>query len=141
MSQSQPTAGSSYIVQQGDALSSIAERAYGDQSLWQEIYNANIQVIGNDPNLIKPSTTLYISANPQSARVYLTTQSCAVTVPSLNIRNRPTSESTVVASYPHGTVLNFIEVIENETVDGNPYWGHSTQGHYFWMGGTSRPQG
>jgi LysM repeat protein len=138
---SQPIAGSSYIVQQGDTLASIARQAYSDESLWQEIYAANRQVIGDNPSLIHPGTKLYIPANPQRARVYLTTQSCAVAVASLNIRDRPTAESNIAASYPQGTVLNFIEVMESETVNGNSYWGRSTQGHYFWMGGTNRPQG
>jgi LysM repeat protein len=138
---SQPIAGSSYIVQQGDTLNSVAQQAYGDGNLWQEIYNANIQVIGNNPDVITPGTKLYIMANPQRAQIYLTTQSCAVTVPSLHIRARPTAESTITASYPQGTALNFIEVIESETVSGNPHWGRSTQGHYYWMGGTNRPNG
>jgi LysM repeat protein len=138
---SQPIPGSSYTVQQGDTLASIARQAYGDESLWQEIYNANKQVIGDNPNLIYPGTKLYLLANPQQARVYLTAQSCTVTVASLNVRDRPTAESTRVASYSQGTVLNFIEVIESESVNGNPYWGRSTQGHYFWLGGTNRPQG
>ena len=138
---SQPVQGSWYIVQTGDTLSSIAQQAYGNASLWQEIYYANKQVIGGNPDVITPGMRLYIPTNPQRARVYLTAQSCAVTVAGLNVRDRPTAESTVVASYPQGTVLNFIEVIESEPVNGNSYWGHSTQGHYFWLGGTNRQQG
>src|SRR5450759_4838618 len=45
-----PTPGAIYIVHQGDSLTSIAQRAYGDGNQWPLIYNANKQVIGNNPN-------------------------------------------------------------------------------------------
>ena len=57
-----PTRGSSYTVRAGDTLSGIAQRAYGDQSQWQKIYNANHQVIGANPNVIVPGQVLYIPA-------------------------------------------------------------------------------
>src|SRR5947209_8910451 len=56
----QATPGSNYTVQPGDTLSGIAQQAYGDGNQWQTIYNANTQVIGNDPNLIRPGEVLYI---------------------------------------------------------------------------------
>jgi nucleoid-associated protein YgaU len=52
--------GTNYTVQSGDTLSSIAQRAYGDANQWPKIYDANRQVIGNDPNLIRPGEVLYI---------------------------------------------------------------------------------
>ena len=70
-----------------------------------------------------------------------TTQSCNVTVACLNVRTEPGDWSSLIASYPQGTQLNFFEVVEGQMIDGNPYWGHSVQGHYYWMGGTDRPQG
>jgi hypothetical protein len=63
-------------------------------------------------------------------------QFCTVTIESLNIRTTPNTELPTVVSYPRGTVLNFIEIVEGEMVEGIPYWGHSVQGRYFWMGGT-----
>ena len=42
---------------------------------------------------------------------------------------------------PLGTVLNFVQVVIGENVAGNPRWGHSQQGHYFWLGGTDHPNG
>src|SRR5579884_3741146 len=66
---------------------------------------------------------------------------CTVTVDALNIRAQPTSQSDLVATYPRGTVLNFVEVVQGENVAGNPNWGHSEQGHYFWLGGTDHPDG
>ena len=56
----QATPGSNYTVQQGDTLSSIAQQAYGDGNKWQIIYDANKQVIGSDPNLLRPGEVLYI---------------------------------------------------------------------------------
>jgi hypothetical protein len=59
-----------------------------------------------------------------------------VTVDNLNIRTQPTSQSAIVATYPRGTILNFVEIVDGENVDGYSLWGHSEQGHYFWLGGT-----
>src|SRR5437588_1062569 len=89
LSSSKPTPGSNYTVQPGDTLSGIAQQAYGDGNQWQVIYNANTQVIGNDPNLIRPGEVLYIPplTPPQP-------KTCRVTVASgLNIRSAPTSQS------------------------------------------------
>jgi len=129
--------GSTYTVQPGDSLFSIAQQAYGDGNKWQNIYDANKQVIGDDPNLIRPGEVLYI---PQITPLQIKT--CKVTAANgLNIRAKPTSQSTLIASYPAGTVLNYIEVVNGENVAGNPRWGHSEQGHYYWMGGTDHPNG
>ena len=132
-----PTPGSNYTVQQGDTLYSIAQRAYGDSNQWQTIYDANKQVIGSNPNLIHPGEVLYIPpiAPPQP-------KTCEVTASQgLNVRPAPTSQSALIANYPIGTVLNYIEVVIGENVAGNPRWGHSEQGYYYWMGGTDHPNG
>ncbi|MBV9691759.1 MAG: LysM peptidoglycan-binding domain-containing protein [Ktedonobacteraceae bacterium] len=129
--------GSIYKVQSGDTLSGIAQRAYGDgsEASWRRIYNANTQVIGKDPNLLRPGQVLYIPL------LHPTRTLCTVTVDLLNIRAEPTSQSTLVDSYPRGTVLNFVEIVGGEDVQDNPRWGHSEQGHYFWLGGTDHPLG
>ncbi|HEX6551993.1 MAG TPA: LysM peptidoglycan-binding domain-containing protein [Ktedonobacteraceae bacterium] len=128
----QATPGTSYTVQSGDSLFSIAQQAYGDGNVWQVIYNANKSVIGPDPNHIVPGEVLFIPA----------VNTCTVTVASgLNIRSEPTSHSALITAYPMGTVLNFIEVVNGEDVNGNPHWGHSKQNHYYWMGGTDHPNG
>jgi LysM repeat protein len=51
-----------YTVQPGDTISSIAARFYNDGSepLWRMIYNANVAVIGPDPNAIIPGQQLNI---------------------------------------------------------------------------------
>lgn len=46
-----------YIVQPGDNLTCIA-RKYN--TTWQEIYNSNKEVIGNNPDLIQIGTKLII---------------------------------------------------------------------------------
>lgn len=133
MAQIEP--GSNYTVQPGDSLFSIAQNAYGNGNQWQKIYDANKQVIGNDPNSIRPGQVLFIPplAPPQP-------KTCKVTAANgLNVRAAANSQSALIASYPPGTVLNYIEVVNGENVAGNPRWGHSEQGHYFWMGGTDHP--
>jgi len=137
----QATPGSNYTVQPGDTLYSIAQRAYDDGNKWQIIYDANKQVIGSDPNLLRPGEVLYIppvTPPPPPPQP----KTCKVTAAQgLNIRAAPTSQSALITSYPIGTVLNYIEVVIGENVAGNPHWGHSEQGHYYWMGGTDHPNG
>jgi nucleoid-associated protein YgaU len=49
-----------YVVKSGDSLSKIAKELLGDGSRWPEIYEANKDVIGDNPNLIKPGQKLNI---------------------------------------------------------------------------------
>jgi hypothetical protein len=51
-----------YTVKDGDTLSAIALQFYGDgaEPLWRKIYNANVEVIGPDPNIIRPGQQLNI---------------------------------------------------------------------------------
>jgi len=46
-------------VQPGDTLSKIAQKYYGDASLYMQIFNANQDVL-KDPNLIKVGQKLRI---------------------------------------------------------------------------------
>ena len=46
-----------YIVQKGDNLTKIAKKY---KTTWQNIYNKNKDIIGNNPNLIHPGQILYI---------------------------------------------------------------------------------
>src|SRR5947209_1825032 len=57
-----PQANTFYIVQAGDTLSGIAQRAYnnGSQPYWTAIYLVNQYEIGNDPDVIHPGEPLYI---------------------------------------------------------------------------------
>lgn len=49
-----------YSIQSGDTLWIIAKRFLGDGSRWQEVYTANRETIGPDPNLIHPGTLLLV---------------------------------------------------------------------------------
>jgi nucleoid-associated protein YgaU len=58
-----PTAGrtvdaAGYLVQEGDTLYSIARARLGDGTRWEEIYDANRAVIGEDPRRLKVGTRL-----------------------------------------------------------------------------------
>jgi nucleoid-associated protein YgaU len=46
-----------YVVVEGDSLSKIAKRAYGDANKWRTIYEANKGLV-NDPDLIYPGQEL-----------------------------------------------------------------------------------
>jgi len=48
-----------YVVVEGDSLSKIAKREYGDANKWLKIYEANRNIIKN-PDLIYPGQELHI---------------------------------------------------------------------------------
>jgi nucleoid-associated protein YgaU len=48
-----------YVVQSGDTLSKIAQKYYGDASLYTRIFQANRDVL-SDPNKISPGQKLRI---------------------------------------------------------------------------------
>ncbi len=50
---------STYVVQSGDTLSSIALALYGDADRWSEIFEANRDKL-SDPNLVHPGQELRI---------------------------------------------------------------------------------
>ncbi len=47
-----------YTVARGDSLSQIATRELGDANRWRELYEANRDVVGPNPNLIHPGQVL-----------------------------------------------------------------------------------
>jgi len=53
-----------HLVVSGDWLSKLAKTYYGDMFKWPVIYEANRDIIGKNPNLIKPNQRLLIPALP-----------------------------------------------------------------------------
>jgi LysM domain len=51
--------GKTYVVVEGDSLSKIAKREYGNANKWRTIYEANKDLI-NDPDLIYPGQELKV---------------------------------------------------------------------------------
>lgn len=49
-----------YVVQPGDSLWAIAEKATGSGYNWVKIYEANKGVVGNNPDLIYPGQKLVL---------------------------------------------------------------------------------
>jgi len=49
-----------HVVVAGDTLSAISKKYYDDANQYMKIYEANKDVIGGDPNLIKPGQELVI---------------------------------------------------------------------------------
>ena len=47
-----------------DTLASISQEYYGTQTLWRLIYEANREVIGDDPNVIPLGAELLIPEQP-----------------------------------------------------------------------------
>jgi nucleoid-associated protein YgaU len=52
---------SSYTVKSGDSLTKIAHAVYIDSDRWRDIYNANAETIGRNPNLIYAGQVLSIT--------------------------------------------------------------------------------
>jgi nucleoid-associated protein YgaU len=49
-----------YTIESGDTLAKIAQKYYGDETLWRKIYDANKTAIGDSPDNIKVGTQLKI---------------------------------------------------------------------------------
>jgi len=49
-----------YTVKAGDTLSDIAESEMGDAKRWPELYAANKDVVGDNPDMIHPGLELKI---------------------------------------------------------------------------------
>lgn len=60
LAKSRPT---SYTVQNGDTLATIAAKYYGNQALWANLYNANRNVITN-PSVLVVGTKITLPASP-----------------------------------------------------------------------------
>jgi len=58
-----PTADREYIVVSGDTLRTIALQLYGDATLWQRVYEANRDTIGNNPDALQPGMRLRIPSS------------------------------------------------------------------------------
>lgn len=54
-----------YVVQKGDSLSSIANKYNMN---WQDLYNQNRDIIGNNPNLIYPGQKLLIKRGKENKK-------------------------------------------------------------------------
>lgn len=61
---------SAYTVKHGDNLWDIAQHHLGDGLKWQEIYQLNHDVIGGDPTLIHPGTTIQLPGGHDIASNY-----------------------------------------------------------------------
>lgn len=51
-----------YTVKSGDTLSDIAQAEMGDAKRWPELYEANKDAVGKNPDLIHPGLELKIPA-------------------------------------------------------------------------------
>lgn len=49
---------SGHTVKKGDTLTALAQKLLGDAKRWRELYDANKDLIGKNPNLIKPGQKL-----------------------------------------------------------------------------------
>jgi nucleoid-associated protein YgaU len=52
-----------YTVRSGYSLSKIAKALMGDAKKWRQLYEANKDVVGNNPDLIKPGQVLKIPSS------------------------------------------------------------------------------
>ncbi|MEM1209735.1 MAG: LysM peptidoglycan-binding domain-containing protein, partial [Planctomycetota bacterium] len=55
-----PVAERSHTIQSGENLSSIAQRYYGRAARWRVLFNANRDVLGNNPNAIRAGMVIKV---------------------------------------------------------------------------------
>ncbi|MCC7529266.1 MAG: LysM peptidoglycan-binding domain-containing protein [Candidatus Melainabacteria bacterium] len=58
---------SSYTIRAGDCLWNIAKNQLGDGMKWQDIFNANKDILGSNPDLIHPGTTINLPGQEVAA--------------------------------------------------------------------------
>lgn len=83
-----------HTVKSGDSLSKIAAVTLGDASRWKEIYAANKEIIGDNPDLIHPGMKFEIPA-PQ--KQMLVTNEAAQQQPAAEVAKAPTEVKVPVA--------------------------------------------
>lgn len=57
-----PAEKKAYTVKAGDSLSNIAQSEMGDANRWRELYAANKDAVGDNPDMIHPGLKLEIPA-------------------------------------------------------------------------------
>lgn len=58
---------STYTIRAGDCLWNIAKNQMGDALKWQDIFNANKDILGSNPDLIQPGTTINLPGQEVAA--------------------------------------------------------------------------
>ncbi len=56
-----------YTIRPGDSLSTVAQKFYGDPTLWRVIYNFNREKIGDNPNAIQAGMVLKVPPRVRGA--------------------------------------------------------------------------
>lgn len=108
--------GTEYTVVSGDSLWKIAERAYGDGSQWTTIYEANQDIIGDNPNIIHPGQEFVI---PEPSELVLA--NTVITPPTTGEAAVPTppeeTPQTEVGPEANEAITQNIEALKHD-VDG-----------------------
>jgi LysM repeat protein len=115
---------SSYTVESGDTLSSIAAHVLGSSGEWTAIYQANTGTISN-PNLIMPGEVLTI---PGSGSSQASTTESTSTASTEETSTATSSTSTASASTYSGTTAFQECVISRES--GGDAQAMNSSGHY-----------
>ncbi len=61
------TGSATYTIRAGDCLWNIAKNQMGDALKWQDIFNANKDILGSNPDLIHPGTTINLPGQDVAA--------------------------------------------------------------------------
>jgi LysM repeat protein len=63
-----------YTVKSGDSLSLISKKLSGSVGNWKTLYNLNLNVIGKDPNKIRPGQILTLPSSWSGGSAPISTQ-------------------------------------------------------------------
>jgi len=100
--------GEEYLITSGESLSRIAGRVYGDTQKWSLIYNANLKVIGENPNLILIGQSIRIPCLAEKAAIEpaatSTADSASADSESNNTENTAPEDASEETNSPSDTV-------------------------------------
>ncbi|MGE5708477.1 MAG: N-acetylmuramoyl-L-alanine amidase, partial [Bacteroidota bacterium] len=108
------SSGGNYTIQRDDTLWKIAKEQLGDGTRWKEVYELNKDVIGGDPNSIRPGTQIKLPTGAKAeskpaSKPSSSSSSGAIQKPSViwmsspNYGSRPGGEGDISAIVLHHT--------------------------------------
>ncbi len=102
-----PPAAETHTVTSGDTLWKIAQKYYGNGALYTRIYNANKDIIGSDPRLIRVGQVLTIPSigNPAAETTSTGTAKTAATASAKKTLKKPSSSASRAPSPTKASIV------------------------------------
>jgi hypothetical protein len=108
----------SYTVRPGDSLSAIAGHLFGNPAKWPYLYDANLRVVGDNPDRIVPGMVL--AARLGSHAAYGTAARTARGAPSYTVRRGDSLASISARKFGSMDRWPYLYAANRHAVGGNP---------------------